>query len=376
MLLTAHDAQDTLMNYLGGNNSAEALHDVRSSINDALKELWGEHDWPYYQGQKALQLNEPYDTGTIAYNSTTQRFTLSGGTWPSWAEYGTISIGTLNAKVAKRYSDTVIELEPGSGFIEDIAAGEEYTLYRNEYPLPDQVRKLAYVTVDNYTRTPMLYVPPIEFNPPANIVAGTPRNFTVQKDRRIMGGLSIVFWPVPRANRTVRFCYIRSPKPIKIWSYSAGTISVTANSTSVTGVGTAWDADMEESMLRISKNQTAPTARIGNNPFSEEVIIDSVDSATALTCLPPTATLRTSVKYDISSVVDIDEEIMNSAFTQQMYWELAKRREMQGKIKTEIEAALVKAIRSAKSKACVDRGIEYAGSFIRGTSLVWIRVGT
>jgi len=378
MLMTARDMQDTLLRYLGGNNNVEAALDIRESINDALKEIWGQHDWPYYQGQKVIQIDAPVSTGTITYVAATRRFTITGGTWPTWAEYGTIRIGVNNAKVAKRLSDTVIEIDPGSALLTDIVSATTYVMYRNEYPLEGDVRKVAYVTIDSYAKIPLQYTAPLEFNHPTTTVTGTPRYFTVQRDRRVQGALSIVFWPMPAIAKTVQFSYIRGPSEVRCWQENTGKITVVSGSTAVTGLNTAFDSTMADMkcLLRIGKNQTEVSTRNGNNPAGEEVVVESVASTTSLVALPAPQISRTAVKYEISSIMDIDEYIMGSAFTQQCYFELSKRRQVADKNIEMLVKTLGLAIKNAKSKASVDRGIEYAGSFVRNSAVVWISVAT
>lgn len=375
MKISARDMQDYLLRWMGGNNNVETGLDIRDSINDALLEIWGQHDWPWFQGQRLIQVTAPYVTGTVTYTAANRRFTLSGGTWPEWADYGTLIISPVNVKVSKRLSDTVIEIEDGSSLLEDISTPRAYKLARNEYPLDDNVRKVAYVTFDTYAKIPLCYVPPLEFNKPTTTVLGTPRYFTIQRDRRTLGGLSLVFWPIPPLAKTVQYTCIRKPKPIRVWSDDPGSISVTAAGTAVTGTNTAFSSDHVGCLLRIGKNTTPVTSEIGGNPPAEELTVESVASATALSTLQKIGTTRGPVKYLLTSMIDIDEDIMSSLFKQQCYYELSKKRQMEGKDPTKIYADLMEALYSAKSKSSTNRGMEYAGSFIRNSGVVWVAAG-
>src|SRR5690349_11280070 len=100
MNMTARDIQDTALRRLGLNGpDLAATNDCRLAIIDALNELWGKHDSPWYQQQGVIQLNGPYDTGTVTYVAASRRFTLTGGAWPTWAIYGTIRINGRDARV-------------------------------------------------------------------------------------------------------------------------------------------------------------------------------------------------------------------------------------------------------------------------------------
>jgi len=375
MLISARDMQDTLLRYLGGNNNVEASLDIRFAIADALKEIWGVHDWPYYQGQQLIQVDAPYSTGTVVYNATTRRVTLTGGVWPTWAEYGTLVLNAITVKVAKRLSDTVIEIDLGSGLTTDIVSATVYQIFRNEYPLGDDVRKVAYITFDTWSKIPLQFVPPLEFNHPTQRVTGTPRYYTIQKDRRRLGGLSIVFWPMPPLAKTVAFCYMRQPKEIKYWSEIDGSISLTADSTAVTGSGTAFESEMANCMLRVGRNQAPVTSLFGGNRYGEQILVESVVSPTSLVCLPAAPVTRTNVKYEISSLIDIDEPVMSSLFTQQCYFELSKRREVTDKQLATLKSTLAMAKKSARSMCATNRDIEYAGTYIRSSSIVWVAAG-
>lgn len=372
MILTARDMQDTLLRYLGGNNNVEASLDIRSAIADALKEVWGMHDWPYYQGQKQIQVDAPYSNGTITYDAATRRLTLTGGVWPAWTEYGSIVIGYVMVKVAKRLSDTVAEIDTGSALTTDIVSATTYQMYRNEYPLDDDVRKVAYVSFDTWSKLPLKYVPASEFNVPTQRVTGTPRYFTIQRDRRRLGGLVMAFWPLPPLAKTVSFSVFRQAREVQYWSEIDGNITVVADSTAVTGTGTAFESEMANCILRIGKNQTPVTSSFGGNRFAEQVLIESVVSPTSLVCMPAASASRSNVKYEISSQIDIDEPVMSSLFTQQCYFELSKRREVTDKQLATLMQTLALAKKSAKSKCAVDRGVEYAGSYVRASSIVWI----
>lgn len=380
MNLTAKDMQETVLRYLGGTQvNAETVIDSRSAINDALKELWGEHEWPWYQGQTAMQLDDPYRTGTVTYDSSTRRFTLTGGTWPTWAVYGSIRIETKDARVTERVSDTIIEIEDGTPFTDTFASATSYTLYRNEYPVPGNIRKISYVFFEQNAYTPLKYLPSLEFRTKMpGSVGSVPIYFTIQKDRQALGGLVIVFWPYPTRAYSARFSYIRCPGDVNVWEESTGKITVANSSTTVNGTNTAFDPILEGALLRVGKDIiNLPTNRMGTNPFSEETMIKTYTSSTVLECQPAIVYPRTNVKFVISSLLDIDETIMSSAFTQQCYFEIAKRRKFDDKAVASIDRARTLAVRQAMSKCAPVQELSYAGSFnnLAQYAGVWFNIG-
>ncbi len=230
MYLTARDMQDTLMRYLGSQTNPEAVVDCRKAILNALNEIWGKHEWPWYQSQEVMQINAPYQTGTVTYDATTRRFTLTGGTWPSWSTYGCLRIGTKDARVTRIVSSTIIEIEAGTPFLDDIATDTPYVLYRNEYPVPDSIRKMSYVFLEENAYAPLQYLPSLEFRTKMPGTFGAvPLYYTIQRDRNPLGGLNIVFWPYPTRNFTARFSYIREANEITVWDVNDGKISSVAD---------------------------------------------------------------------------------------------------------------------------------------------------
>lgn len=383
MYLVAKDMEQTLTRYLGNTVNAEAVIDCRLSINDALQELWGEHEWPWYQGQSVFQINAPYSTGTVTFDLATRRFTLTGGTWPEWVTYSSIRIGTKDARITKRVSDTIVEIESQSPFLADLLSATTYIIYRNEYPLPTSnnstIRKMSYIFLEENAYASLQYIPPMEFRSKMPGTFGSvPLYFTVQRDRNPLGGLVIVFWPYPTRQYTARFSYIRAANEVTVWDESNGKISVTAASGTVTGASTAFESLHQGCLLRVGRDGTnLPTPRYGPSPFSEETLIDTVSGATALSVAPAIVTARTSVKYMISNLIDIDQQILNSAFLQQCYFELAKRRKMSDKDISTIDKARSLAIDQAKRKASPNQEITYAGSFsnLRRYAGVWFNIG-
>lgn len=378
MYLVAKDMEDTLSRWVGNQANAEMVTDIRVSITNALQFLWGEYEWAYYQGQYQIQIDAPYTTGTVTFDSTTRRFTLTGGTWPDWANYGSIRISTKDARVLRRISDTVIEIEATSPFVDDIASATTYTMYRAEYPIPMNIRKMGYLF---FAETPYLtldYVPPLEFvSKVTHLFGNVPRIFTVQKDRTLLDGLTVNFWPYPTRAYTCRFNFIRMPTEVTIWSESTGKVTVAEGSTAVSGIGTAFDDLHEGCILRIGRDGTnVPTPRYGLYPFREEALIDTVASSTSLALRHPASYATTAMKYLISSMIDIEYQIMHSTFIQQCYVELAKVRKLPDKDLATLIQVRDRELEDAKARSAPVQEITYAGTFNSGKRYwTWYKVG-
>jgi hypothetical protein len=90
------------------------------------------HTWSFLYPVLTLPINAPYSTGTVAIVSGV--VTLSGGgTWPSWAASGWISVDGSLYEVATRTSNSVIVLSDTSV---TVSSGATYKLEQWEYDLP------------------------------------------------------------------------------------------------------------------------------------------------------------------------------------------------------------------------------------------------
>lgn len=362
MNVTASDQQRSLLRYMGAQNDPSAVIDARRAIMEALKEMWGRHDWPYYMGQQPIRLVAPYSTGTVTYEYATRQVTLTGGTWPDWAVYGALVIGTRRARVAKRISDTIIQLEDGTKFTADIATST-YSLYRAEYPLPSNIRKVSYVSLEDNSTVVLKYIPPQEFYMYSPTVSGSiPRYYTIQKDRS-RNEVVMSFYPYPVSEQFVRYNFVRMPEEIEVWSETSGKISTVSTTDDVTGNGTAFEDRHEGCLIRIGRNANdVPTALHDMYPFSEEHIVNAVSGATALELFESANNTWTNVKYEISSLLDFDEDVMTSLFNLQCYYELGKHRRLQDKDQIVVARQLEIALKHAKSKSNTTAEIIYAGN--------------
>jgi hypothetical protein len=140
---------------------------------------------------------------------------------------------------------------------------------------------------------------------------GTPTHYTIMPLQDSYGTLGIYLQYIPDAAIPVNFIYKRRPRTIRYSGHEsnnyAGTISVTLDSATVTGIGTAFGANHPGSILRIGSSTTSkPTGLEGIVPFEEQRSIASVTSAESLTLDAAVQTTRSGVKYVISDPLDIE----------------------------------------------------------------------
>ncbi len=110
---------------------------VLSGVNDALDMVSSARLWPFLLRRGYLSLYGAYATGTITVTNGSATVTLASGTWPTWAATGRLYFGSQIIGVASRTSGTSIELD--TTFNGTTLTGTSYTLFQNEYDLPDDL---------------------------------------------------------------------------------------------------------------------------------------------------------------------------------------------------------------------------------------------
>lgn len=333
---TLQDQVDSLLDFLGGLPQERAVRQTLFAVRDGLRDLSNAHNWRYYYRMGRLQTNAPYTTGTIDYDHTggtyERQVTLTSGTWPSWAQYGILRVGSQNSLVKRRISNTVLQLDEQVNPGADIASGTEYSIFRSRYPLPVDFRKLdSTFASGNFLWG--LQIPPqqllwYELN---GAGSGTPQYHSVFGDHNDLARSLIGFYPYPDTDAEVTFEYLRRPRALKYSGYdtaeTSGTVFIPSGTT-VAGTNTAFAADMVGSILRVSSSSTKPTGEYGSNPFVEQARIVEVTSSTLLTLEDPGFTGSYASKaYAITDPIDISEA-MNEAFVLACQAKIAERRHL------------------------------------------------
>jgi hypothetical protein len=319
------DAVDNVVDYLGGATQDPEQRIVRRSIYNAYNRIFAERSWAHLYKHTRIQLNPLYNTGTVAYSQSSLTVTLTGGSFPSWAANGRIRInstttdGSNTAMVcgisAFPTSTTLLldaNLNPGG----DIAAGASYTLFQDVYPLPSDFRKAQKPTT--YSTWDSLYISPedwqwLEWH--AN-VQGYPVRWTIMGDTTNIGQYNLCVQPYPTNSVPFDMIYARGGRNIRYTGYETasrtGTISVTANSTAVTGSGTSWTTAMAGAYMRFSATSTQPDGFGGLNPYVEECRIRSVADGGHLTLYTAPLNTYSATGFVISDPIDLSDQLIEA----------------------------------------------------------------
>jgi hypothetical protein len=359
-MFTYRDAIEHVLDYIGAGAADElAIRDARKAVLAAYREFPTEKTWAYLWTQGRVDLSAPYATGTIAFDLTggasERLWTLSSGTWPTWAADGYIRVGEVVYRVLERLSDTTITTASDLSPTEDIAAGTAYTLYRDTYLLPDDFTVMDEALYQRMFGV-LIYRHPRSWLRANRVIdqSGDPQWFTVTgDDERFPQRMAIKVWPYPDQARSLDFMYRRSPRRLRCELDVSGTVSVSTGVTSITGSGTSFSSYHEGSCIRVSSSLSlAPTSQVGENPANFEGVISDVASASAITVrgVPPFEASpdfsASGAKYTLSDPIDIIDGVMLTAFHRRLEWEISKLRSI--KDKPSARAAYGEALKKAK----------------------------
>ncbi len=321
MLFTYQDAVQGMLDFIGSDSSGPAKRDARRAVQDGLRELANFHPWNYYRTIGRLTTVAQYQEGTVEYLHSSGAFprqlTVSGGNlWPAWTRFGSVLIDNVAYDVAELKTANALQLSVNSNPGDDIAAGTDYTLYRDTFPMPINFGSMnQLVCLNRNTQIP--YFPPHEFlaDRQNSRTPGQPQWFTLVGDPNYQGQMALRLNPAPSAAETFDYVYRRHPRKMVFEEVNDGNVSCTGLNAIVTGTGTAFSSVHVGSVIRLAASTSKfPTGDWGDNPAIFERVVMSVTSATRLTVDHAITQAFDSVKYVISDPVDIEPLTMQSAY--------------------------------------------------------------
>ena len=356
-LYTYKDLVDHCLDWLGANPSAEARRDARRAILEAMRTIGAASPWSYYLTAGRMATVAPYATGTISYDNTGGTYermvTLTSGTWPDWAAFGWITINNVPYEVSARKSNTQITLTSSSNPGADVPAGTSYTLYRDSYPIPVDCRSIGAVVLPGYA-VDLVMDHPNDWMERRKLYRGaaTPRSYSIFGDANYLNTLQVTFFPPPDAIYPVDLLYLRRPRALSLEEYSAGKVTTTADSATVTGSGTEWASRHVGSVFRVSRTREAPTAPWGANPTVCDRVVTAVNSSTSITLDDVVPESLSSVPHVLSDPVDVEDGAMLTALLRccEMYLGVARAKANGPWLQQAYERELIRA-READSRS-------------------------
>lgn len=327
--LTFADAVDHVLDQVtGADSSPRNRRQAVRAVLDAYHELPARRRWRYYWRPDTIQTVGRQNTGSIAYDYTGGTYermvTLTGATWPTDVDTYAINIATARYGIEAYKDSTTITLRETDCPTADIASGTAFAIVKDTYPLPSTLRSIDYLYDVNAPGRMLPQVQPDDIMRERRLVrtSAVPLMYAVYRDERYASGMALHFAPSCTSVRTYQFYAQYWPLELKVLNYNKGTATTTADSTTVSGSGTAWTSDMVGAVMRFTgdSDTSLPTPLMGEidknrlNPYTMQRVIRSVESTTSLTLEQSADQSLTGTGYTISSRVDIEPGAMRNAF--------------------------------------------------------------
>lgn len=301
-MITFSDLLEHIVVYAGRDNTKATAESCRRAAQMAVQILPTRHSWLWYRRSITITLSPVYSTGTVTYDSATRVLTLSGGTWPSWAVYGSVRIDGIEYLVQTRTSGTELVLQSTSCPDSDIVDATAYQIRRFAYQLPADCSAVGSVILEPYGQK-LSYRRQVD-----PIAQGTwdawLNCWGLYTDRTTYGRYCLIISPNNGQTGTLQVSYQATIQPLRYDTFDNGFVSVSG--TTVTGQNTKFRSDMVGQVFRCSLDgKTDPTSLFGNNPYIHESIIASVAGGEAMTLETAIASPVTRVKAVVSSILDV-----------------------------------------------------------------------
>ena len=329
------DMLDYITALTDGGARTKDLRMYKEAILGAYRETTMACEWSYYIGEGRVDLVANYSTGTIAYDhtggSSERMVTLSGGTWPTWIQYGRIRISDVVYEVDTRVSGTVITLTESSNPGADIAAGTSYQCYRSGYPLPTDMWRIYDVGVEKNNWV-TYYISPTEWQQRERYLnsGGQTWAWTIMKDPDSDGRWALFVDPYPTEAEPLMFMYRRKPRTLRwtgteVTARSSSSQTATAsNGASTITTSSALPSSMVGSIIRLSDTTVHPTGLAGINPYYEQHKITGISSTTVTIDGTIQHASGYSGKYFVvSDPIDMSESLIE-AFKAEVEFRLAR----------------------------------------------------
>lgn len=323
---TYQDAVEYLTDVFDHDRAARQRRNMRRAVEEAYRELPQLNFWSYYRRRAVINTVASQTTGTISYTHSSRAITLSGATFPSDASSYRIIISGVHYDIESYTDSTHVVLSSNSNPGADVASSTSYTLYKNEYLLPENFRRL--LGLWDVSQNRLIQVLDDTSEQTLQVggygTPGTPHGVCVRNTGETTNRLSLVFNPPPSNAVSYDLLYEARPRTFVIpEKHSTGTVTVSSGGTAVTGSGTSFPSNCAGCLIRFSANESdEPTGPYGSlidgkdvdNPAAFESIILSYTSATAITLKDAANAAYSAVKYSISDPLDIEDGAMFTAF--------------------------------------------------------------
>tara|TARA_Y100000593_G_scaffold80998_1_gene151350 strand:- start:3044 stop:4282 length:1239 start_codon:yes stop_codon:yes gene_type:complete len=200
--------------------SADQTSDIEMCIRDGLHDVYSAYAWSFFRPIEDISTTAPYATGTVTIASGV--VTLSGGTFPSWAEDGLLKVSDSYYSVATRDSNTQVTLDDTTVAV---SAASGFELGRPEIPLPATFEAIANDSALTYYPDQNELYPPVRQRHDQDIRTRQQNDpyydrpvfysvRTVEFDPDVGSRRRIALYPTPDKQYVLRVPMILRPLPI------------------------------------------------------------------------------------------------------------------------------------------------------------------
>lgn len=333
---TYEDAIEHLLDSVNVDRSGRNLRIAKRALSIAMNDFPNRTKWTHYKSETLLRSESQFTEGSgVDWTEASKELTLVNvaESWPENARYYRVIIGNTHYRIRSRSSDTTVVLTSDASMGGDQSA-LAFTAYRPGMFLPVDFRRNEEI-LDVEQRRSLSRVSSAEQHARSTVYwdsPGTPWAYNIRNDGEIYAGMEVMLTPPPSSARDYSVLYEREPRPLRTYSEQTGTVSAAADSTTVSGTGTAFSANHVGCCIRFSSDGTVPTGPFGirssggdiDNPYFAQRIIQSVSTTESLTIDAAIGTLLSGVKYTISDPIDVRPGSMLSAFLKLAEYEYSR----------------------------------------------------
>lgn len=204
----------------GASFSSDQLTRINYCIYDGLRRVYAAHDWSFFKPLVDVSTTAPYSTGTVTIANGI--VTLTGGTFPLWADSGVLQVNNKYYSVSARNSNTQLTLDE---LTVNVATAASYSIARPVIPMDSAFDSVAGDSDLAYYPGPDQWYPAVQQRHDSTIRKlesdspefGRPSFYSVRTDRfdpAIGSRKSLAFYPAPDAVYTMRVPMILRPVDI------------------------------------------------------------------------------------------------------------------------------------------------------------------
>jgi len=320
MIYTAQDVVDYLLTATGGGGQDGEARAVRQAVIAGAREVLQARDWLWHTKTGWFLTNAVTATAQVTKDSNQITVNSAASMVPGRILYfDALCFGNRVVRVT-----SVSGLTVTVDYTADATVSNALVRVQTYYDLPDNLKDIDALVTDT-VGTLHCYITPqewqrLEVNTKG---AGEPFYYTIMRSDTNPDRYQIRFVGVPTNNTLVHYTYRYIPQPLRLLGYEAtcrqGTVTIAANSTTVTGTGTAFPEACVGSLIRFGTATTEAEPLGALTPFVAQRNITARASTTSLT-IDTAMTAATTVKYAITDILDCSPQMYTAILSASEMW--------------------------------------------------------